>query len=151
MATTRRTFYYNFEKVSIKDIIKFIEDLGYKLEYVYGPNGLKYVEIKNIPIKVKTPNIKILKDSNFHISASLSGAVWWRLYSNMYYSKKSIESGKYDEKNEELYKEHEKLFMKLKRKFQMNKSEHPKAIKDLDWLEKQPKKKEDKSKFKTWI
>ncbi len=59
--------------------------------------------------------------------------VKWMTYDDMYYVPDHMEKGNH-ERNKELLAEHEKLFMKMKRKFRMKNLKQPKQIKDREWI-----------------
>lgn len=131
-----KQFSYNFEKYSVKDIVKFIESLGHKIKYQPGKAGEQQrgFLVEHSSLLIRFPFIDTILESNFHPGYSRTGDVLWQNYDSIYYSKGSVERGTYDERNDSLYHEHEVIFNKLKKKFAMKSGEQPKAIKDLDWL-----------------
>lgn len=125
-----RLFSYNFAVYSLKDLIAFVEKEGYEVELQEN-----HFRIKGTGINLQFPSVNSLLRLNFHIIDSLSGIVLWRMYDDLYYipgTARLPES--LGERDQELLKKHEKLFNALKRKFQMKKGEHPKAIKDIEWI-----------------
>ena len=118
-----RAFSYNYEKVSARDIADFVQELGSETQFYNRLNNKDIgFLIKGTSIKIRIPDVDYIKGVHFHIAVSLHGDVYWDTYDEIYQS------------NSELKKEHEKIFNKLKRKFQMKKGDHPKAFKDLDWI-----------------
>jgi hypothetical protein len=83
------------------------------------------------------PYVALIIEHHFDMTGSLSGSVLFETYHDVYYPHKKEYMAKEHNlgpRNNELFKQHEKLFNQLKRRFQMKKGEIPKAIKDLDWV-----------------
>ena len=133
MPRRNRLFSYDFENFSAKDIIKYVEGLGYKVTFDEKSYYGRFV-INGTNIEIRVPEIDSVLESDFALLFSATGSLLWQNYSNTYFTPESIERGAYDERLENLYDEHEQLFKKLKRKFGMKKGMRPKAIKDLEWI-----------------
>jgi len=136
-----KLFSYNFAKFSAKDIVEFVQDIGYTVTYHPGKPGKEErgFYINGTAIIIRPPDVQELLSSSFHSAYKFTASVLWKNYSDMYYLS-GIVSGKATcRKNETLYKEHEMLFMRLKRKFKMSKEEDPKAIKNLEFLQSLPR------------
>lgn len=136
MSNHYKLFSYNFEKASAKDIIEFVQALGHRVDYLEA-QGFR---IENSGIYVRLPNLNLIFSSNFDLSASKSGSVLFEMYDAAYYPQKEECMKKmppsFGQRNEDLLKQHEKLFNQLKKRFQMRKDEMPKAVKDLEWIKK---------------
>ncbi len=128
-----RTFSYNFEQYSAKDIIDYIQQLGYETEFDSSNLNGKFV-IKGTNMYIRFPFIKELFETNFGLTYSSTASVLWINYPGYYCTPGVIKSNTYDKKDNKKYKEHKSLFNKLKRKFAKKKGEIPKSIKDLDWI-----------------
>ena len=142
-----KSFSYNFETYSVKDIVRLLLLEGFRVTF-YSSRHIDYLNAReirvdwNAPVKrhgfhvedwpmiIRPPLIKDVLESNFGRMYSLSASVLWMSHERIYYPI----SGKRDEN---LVKQHDKVFSKLKRKFAMSKErELPKAIKDLEWLQR---------------
>jgi|SRR3989339_1019954 len=136
-----RIFSYNFERYSAKDLVEFVEELGYKTRYQKGIAGVQErgFIIKETGIIIRFPDINYIKKLNFSPAVKLFGDVKFETYSDIYYPRKQeyIKTHhNFGSRDDQLFKKHEKLYNSLKRKFQMKKDEIPKAIKDEEWLKK---------------
>lgn len=132
-----RSFSYNFEEYSVKDIEEYVKSIGLEIER--SKNAV--FTVSGTSIDVRLPLITSLLRTNFSSTFSLSGDVFWNTYDDLYYipgTARLPES--LGERDQALLKKHEKIFNALKRKFQMKKGEHPKAIKDLEWIQSFEKK-----------
>lgn len=134
-----KIFSYNFEKYSPRDIVAFSSENGMKIIFQKGIPGEQErgFLIDGTSILVRIPPARYILDLKFDPLTSLLGDVRWDTYSSIYYPNKeeAIEKDHtFGPRNDGLFKQHEKLFDQLKKKFQMKKGEIPKAIKDLDWI-----------------
>lgn len=134
-----RGFSYNYEKYSSKDLNNFVEDLGYKVKYQKGIAGVQErgFVVNGTGIIIRFPDIHYVKKLNFDPALKLLGDVKFETYNEIYYPHKEeylLTHHNYGPRNDGLFKQHEKLFNQLKRKFKMDKSEQPRAIKDEKWL-----------------
>jgi hypothetical protein len=150
-----KIFSYNFEKYSPKDIIQFLNHEGFDVVYQdllpgYREGGFI---VKGCPIIVRYPYLKNIENPIFFELHSLAGDVKWENRKERYglidLKEIGINSSKELKEHKERYhlseqdffkpveyKNHDKLFSKLKKKFQMKKGERAQLIKDLDWLQK---------------
>ena len=71
-----RTFSYNFEQYSAKDIIDYIQQLGYETEFDTSTLNGKFV-IKGTNMYVRFPFIEELFKTNFSLTYSSTASVLW--------------------------------------------------------------------------
>ncbi len=124
---------YNFEKYSAKDMVQSVEEWGYKAHFKPGVYG-KQEEgfwVEGVPMNIRLPDIADLE--KFEKGGAMVPTIRWETYDDMYYVPDHMEKGNH-ERNKELLAEHEKLFMKLKRKFGKKSGENPKKVKDKEWI-----------------
>ena len=134
-----KIFSYNFEKFSARDIVNYCRELNLAVQFkksVPGQQERGFL-VNGTAILIRMPDIDYIIKLNFNKSLRYFASVRWDTYSFLYYPDKEKEiilSHTFGPRNDQLFKEHEKLFNQLKRKFQMGDDEVPKAIKDLDWI-----------------
>ncbi len=136
MGRTFKSFSYNYERISAKDIVEFIENDGYIVNVNYKGGGARFT-VAGSALHVRIPIVMLVLKSNFGLHSSALGDILFNTYDDIYYPEKQkyIDlDHTFGPRNEVLFIEHDKLFHKLKRKFQMKRGELPKAIKDLEWI-----------------
>lgn len=145
-----RRFSYNYERYSAKDIVQFLEHtLSFQTAYYNKEKrGMGHgFTITGTPIDIRIPDVAYIEELRFDPMVKYLGDVHWNTFDHMYYSEESIKKHTYDEKDMHKFKEHEKIFNSLKRKFQMRPEEQPRAVKDRDWILKLKR----QSKRKSWF
>ena len=70
-------FKYNCEKSSLKDIIKFIQEQGYEVEYYgRGSIGLNGFKVVGMDFEVRAPNPEELKDKKLWLTGGPPEIYW---------------------------------------------------------------------------
>ncbi|NQU77450.1 hypothetical protein HQ544_02015 [Candidatus Falkowbacteria bacterium] len=151
-------FQYNCETYSIKDIVNFVEEKGFKVEfYDRSDKGASrgFMVVDN-NIELRLPNLELFKDESAWNSHG-APCIYWRplneTYSDLYHAKQAGDKEKIARLQKEYDEYHEramKLYQQLKRRFKIEKGKVPQAIKDEDYIKELIKKHRGENKKGWW-
>lgn len=149
---SQAVFMYNCENSSLKDIIEFIQEQGYEVEYYDrrdgGPRGPHGFSVRGVDLEVRAPDLELFKDKKLWNSYG-PPAIYWnpfgKLHGERYYARESGDKKRIAEaekKYEEYHTKAKKLYNQLKRRFAIKKGskgywnakEWPQSIKDEAYI-----------------